>query len=226
MLLPHRAHSYVHFLLAQKTNQKRAFCERIKRTLSSNQRTGRKFLARKATLHRKRGCRARNKTRVKAPRSTPVFARLRISGMRSSGTRLMLVLLLLVSQQVLAQSGGAWITRAPLPTARQEMPHVLLDGKIYVPGGIDAGRSGVAVVEVYDPVAGTWSTTAPMPAALHHTGAAAANGKLYALGRTVVTLLAGTMGRGCMRCAGMRRDGGAGCIRCGCRPGRAWWCRC
>ena len=80
-----------------------------------------------------------------------------------------------------AQSGD-WVERTPLPTPRQEMPHVLLDGKVYVPGGIDADRNSVQVVEVYDPEAGEWSPTAPIPIPLHHLGAAAANGKLYVVG--------------------------------------------
>ena len=43
-------------------------------------------------------------------------------------------------QQV--DTNGSWFTRAPLPTARQEMPLTLFDGKIYVPGGFNQGGSG------------------------------------------------------------------------------------
>ncbi len=77
---------------------------------------------------------------------------------------------------------GVWSKRAPLPTPRQEVPHVVLDGKVYVPGGIDAQRQGTRVVEVYDPATDTWTTTAPLPLPLHHLGAAAVRGKLYVLG--------------------------------------------
>ena len=44
------------------------------------------------------------------------------------------------NQQV--DSNGYWFTRAPLPTARQEMPLTLVEGKIYVPGGFNQGGSG------------------------------------------------------------------------------------
>ena len=44
------------------------------------------------------------------------------------------------NQQV--DSDGYWFTRAPLPTARQEMPLTLFEGKIYVPGGFNQGGSG------------------------------------------------------------------------------------
>ena len=53
------------------------------------------------------------------------------------------------NQQV--DSKGYWFTRAPLPTARQEMPLTLLDGKIYVPGGFNQGGSGSALVEAFNP---------------------------------------------------------------------------
>lgn len=84
---------------------------------------------------------------------------------------------------VTAQSEmGTWITRAPLPTARQEMPHVFLDDKIYVLGGIDASRNSIDFVETYNPKTGVWEDIASLPPTLHHLGAAVANGKLYVLG--------------------------------------------
>ncbi len=57
---------------------------------------------------------------------------------------------------------GRWVSRASLPTPRQEMPHAVLDGKIYVPGGIDQNRNGSTVVEVYTPATNSWSVAAPL----------------------------------------------------------------
>jgi len=45
---------------------------------------------------------------------------------------------------------GSWDARAPLLTARQEMPSVLIDGRIYTAGGYDAQRATVATLEIYD----------------------------------------------------------------------------
>lgn len=87
-----------------------------------------------------------------------------------------------VHASVAQGDAGAWRTRAPLPTPRQEMPHVVLGGKVYVPGGIDAERLGTDVVEVYDPTADAWTSAAPLPLAMHHLAAAAVDGKLYVLG--------------------------------------------
>ncbi|NIR69643.1 galactose oxidase [candidate division KSB1 bacterium] len=77
---------------------------------------------------------------------------------------------------------GNWETFAALPTPRQEVPHVVLDGKIYVPGGINRSRSASAAMEIYEPDSDSWSTGAPLPERLHHLGMAAAEGTLYILG--------------------------------------------
>jgi N-acetylneuraminic acid mutarotase len=83
---------------------------------------------------------------------------------------------------VIAQSTGVWFTRKPLPTARQEMPHAVLNGKIYVPGGFAGGGLATSIVEVFDPAANAWSTIAPLPIRMHHLAFAAANNRLYVLG--------------------------------------------
>ncbi|MGH7454706.1 MAG: Kelch repeat-containing protein [bacterium] len=95
---------------------------------------------------------------------------------------LIALLLALNSAAVIAQSTGAWFTRKPLPTARQEIPHAVLNGKIYVPGGFVGGGLATNIVEVFDPAANAWSTIAPLPIRMHHLAFAAANNRLYVLG--------------------------------------------
>jgi N-acetylneuraminic acid mutarotase len=92
--------------------------------------------------------------------------------------------LLLVSTNAaaIAQSTGAWFTRKPLPTARQEIPHAVLNGKIYIPGGFASGGLATNIVEVFDPMANAWSTIAPLPTQMHHLAFAAAKNQLYVLG--------------------------------------------
>ena len=94
----------------------------------------------------------------------------------------MLVLSALTTPALAQTDLGQWITRAPLPSARQEMPHAVIDGKIYVVGGIDGGRLATNVMEVYDPALDLWSPAKALPVSMHHLGLAAANGKLYVLG--------------------------------------------
>ena len=81
------------------------------------------------------------------------------------------------------QSNGEWVSKAPLASPRQEMPIAVLDGKIYVPGGIRGSQTVAFEVEVYDPASNTWSTTNSLPQPRHHFAmAAATNGKLYVIG--------------------------------------------
>jgi hypothetical protein len=65
------------------------------------------------------------------------------------------------------------------------MPAAMLDGRIYVLGGLVPGLGGTgatATGEVYDPATDRWSAIADMPAPRHHLMAAAAGGYLYAIG--------------------------------------------
>lgn len=98
--------------------------------------------------------------------------------------RLILFLLLIVCAYPAAAQPdmGTWITRPDLPTPRQEMPHVLLNGEVYVLGGINAGRGSSELVEAYNPAEGTWSEKAPLPPTLHHLGASVVGGKIYVIG--------------------------------------------
>lgn len=81
-----------------------------------------------------------------------------------------------------APSLGEWFTRASLPTPRQEVPHAVLNGKIYVPGGFLIGGAATSIVEVFAPATNTWSALPSLPITMHHLAFVAANGKLYVLG--------------------------------------------
>ena len=64
------------------------------------------------------------------------------------------------------QDEGEWLIRKAMPTARQEIPHAVLDGKIYIPGGFTSSGSATNIVEVYDPATDDWSTAPPLPVAI------------------------------------------------------------
>ena len=83
-----------------------------------------------------------------------------------------------LSQLVSAQ----WFTAAPLSTRRQEMPSVLLDGKIYTIGGIDNTGQTVATTEIYNPAANSWSIGEPMPTTRHHHAMCVLDRKIYVMG--------------------------------------------
>ena len=79
-------------------------------------------------------------------------------------------------------SEAQWITLAPMPTVRQEMPSVVLDGKIYTAGGISQLGATLNTLEIYDPATNTWSTGVPMPAVRHHHAMCVLDNKIYVIG--------------------------------------------
>ncbi|MCL7451473.1 MAG: LuxR C-terminal-related transcriptional regulator [Anaerolineae bacterium] len=76
----------------------------------------------------------------------------------------------------------AWTSGSPKPTAVGFVSAVALGDKIYVPGGLDAGRVPQNVLEIYDPATGAWEEGAPLPKALGAYGLATLDGAIYLLG--------------------------------------------
>jgi N-acetylneuraminic acid mutarotase len=62
---------------------------------------------------------------------------------------------------------AGWVSKAPLPLARNHVGGVALGGKIYAVGG-QQGQNDASVfrdeVDVYDPAADAWTPAAPLPA--------------------------------------------------------------
>lgn len=75
-------------------------------------------------------------------------------------------------------------SRAPDATmARQEIYPAVLDGRIYVAGGVLSQPPGFTDhVEAYDVKASRWTTLAPLPEGRHHIALAGAGGKIYGIG--------------------------------------------
>jgi serine/threonine-protein kinase PknK len=76
---------------------------------------------------------------------------------------------------------ATWQARTPAPTARQEVASAVLDGKVWVIGGLAASGAS-SVVEIYDPAADRWSTGPPLPLAVHHEAATVYRGEIVVLG--------------------------------------------
>lgn len=76
---------------------------------------------------------------------------------------------------------GRWTFGASQFPPRSEMPAAVVDGLIYVPGGL----GGEQAFQAYDPAANTWSDLARLPSARHHLMAAAWGGQVYAFGGAV-----------------------------------------
>ena len=92
-----------------------------------------------------------------------------------------LILLLLLAPCDGQPIAGQWQQLASMPSERQELASAVLNGKIYVLGGLN--QSGVSTnnVEVYNPATDSWASVQPLPLATDHNNAAVAAGKLYSL---------------------------------------------
>jgi hypothetical protein len=74
---------------------------------------------------------------------------------------------------------GAWVAKAPMPTARSGGVAVALDGKIYVAGGRVPRGNDFAV---YDPATNAWEVLPQLPSQRNHIAGAAINGRIHIVG--------------------------------------------
>ena len=76
-----------------------------------------------------------------------------------------------------------WTTAAPPSLARQEIYPEVLEGRIYVAGGLLTPNTGYSAhFEAYEPAADRWHRLATLPEARHHIALAAAGGLIHAVG--------------------------------------------
>jgi len=82
-----------------------------------------------------------------------------------------------------AALGGAWVTRAGMPTARNGAPTAAVDGIIYVTGGWNSFHR--TAVEAYDPTTNSWSARPDRPYPGQTNGAVGViGGTMYIAGGT------------------------------------------
>ena len=108
-----------------------------------------------------------NQLTVRQVFSTPIFAAL---------------FWILFASTSRTQDSGTWETRAPMPVRRQEHATGVVNGRVYVLGGLDENRTSRDTVEVYNPATDTWAFAHPLPFAVNHNAAAVAAGRLYSFG--------------------------------------------
>lgn len=77
----------------------------------------------------------------------------------------------------------AWTKAASAGVARQELYPEVLDGRIYVAGGLLSPNTGYSAhFEAYDPAQDRWTRLATLPEARHHIALASEGGLLYGVG--------------------------------------------
>jgi hypothetical protein len=97
------------------------------------------------------------------------------------------------ANEVYDPATDTWENKAPMPTPRFKLRANVVDGKIYLIGGINSdipedltiphrlnyGQRITDVVEVYDPVRDTWTNGTSMPSATAHYASAVIKNKMY-----------------------------------------------
>lgn len=81
------------------------------------------------------------------------------------------------------QGHARWAKAAPMALERQELYPEVVDGKIYVAGGLLNPNTGLSAhFDAYDPATDRWNRLATLPEARHHIMLAEAAGELHAVG--------------------------------------------
>ena len=80
------------------------------------------------------------------------------------------------------QPAAEWRSLPDAPTARLMMASTVLDGKIWIAGGMLGHAETLDTFESYDPKTGDWETHPPLPMPLHHATAAAYRGEVIVIG--------------------------------------------
>ncbi len=92
-----------------------------------------------------------------------------------------LLILGLLSLAAAAPSRAQWMAAPPMGTARTGAAAAILDGRLYVVGGRDAGGALLASAEAFTPATG-WAPIAPLDDARADAQLVAFEGRLYLLG--------------------------------------------
>ncbi len=78
--------------------------------------------------------------------------------------------------------GATWRPLPSMPAARQNMASTVLDGTIWVVGGLESASSGSRRVEGYDPVINGWKSGPDLPVRLHHEMVVTYKGDMVVIG--------------------------------------------
>lgn len=103
--------------------------------------------------------------------------------LRHAAASLAAAALAALAPEVPAQQLPTWTQAAPAGVARQELYPEVLDGRIYVAGGLLSPNTGYSAhFEAYDPARDRWTRLATLPQARHHIALAAQGGLIYGVG--------------------------------------------
>ncbi len=101
------------------------------------------------------------------------------------------------NNEVYDPSTDTWQTKTSMPTPRADLSANVVNGKIYLTGGMAYSSKSpyyaeANITEVYDPSTNTWSTTVSMPLSVYGYASAVINGKIHVIGGSESPVTAGT----------------------------------
>jgi len=91
-----------------------------------------------------------------------------------------------------AAAEQSWVTLASMPTPRCDFGVAVLEGKIYVIGGVNKNGEYLGTVEVYNPATNSWTSKPSMPTKRSEFATAVYNGKIYVFGGNTSSGIIGT----------------------------------
>jgi hypothetical protein len=87
------------------------------------------------------------------------------------------------AHEVFDPRSGGWTDAAPLPTARDHMVVIAVDGKIHVIGGrLKSPVDRTGEHDIYDPATDKWTSGAPLPTPRSGLASAYYHGLILVLG--------------------------------------------
>ena len=79
-------------------------------------------------------------------------------------------------------AAAGWVEGSEAPFARLEMATAMLDGRIWLAGGLEPGGGVTDALSIFDPATGEWTDGPPLPAAVHHAALASDGDRLFLIG--------------------------------------------
>jgi N-acetylneuraminic acid mutarotase len=101
------------------------------------------------------------------------------------------------TNQVYDPADDSWKTLTSMPTPRHSLDANVVDGKIYLIGGLvphhlypndKTTYEATNANEVYDPATDSWTTKTPVPNAVHNYASAVVNNKIYIISETLTQI--------------------------------------
>ncbi len=86
---------------------------------------------------------------------------------------------------VQAQPSSAWSSLITMPTARGEFGTAVVNGKIYVIGGVNQNNQPLNTVEEYNPITNQWTSKTAMPTARSGFAISVYDNRIYVIGGSV-----------------------------------------